>query len=114
VTATDMTRLINAYDSLSRTMGGMRAAAEGGDWERLIALESECARLVEQVTALESAQPLPLALRTRKAELIHRVLADDAVIRDLAEPRLRRLGAMLQSTRKEHRLLRAYGPSEEG
>lgn len=112
MTAADMTRLINTYESLCRTTGGMRAAAEGGDWERLVALESDCARLVEQLTALESAQPLPLDLRTRKAELIRQVLADDAVIRDLTEPRLRRLGAMLQTTRKEQRLLRAYGPSE--
>jgi flagellar protein FliT len=106
--------LLSTYDSLSATTACMLAAARSGDWDRLVSLEKDCATLVAKLSALETDAPLPAGVRDRKAALIRKVLADDAAIRDITQPYLKRLEAMLGSNRSERRLLRAYGPPAIG
>jgi flagellar protein FliT len=61
---------------------------------------------------LECDDPLPQSVRTLKAKLIRKVLADDAAIRDITQPWLMRLGDMLGANRRERDLLNAYGPPQ--
>jgi len=110
VTAADTERLLETYDCLSATTGHMLNAARRGDWERLVGLERDCSELVARLSALESDDPLPEALRERKSALIRKVLADDAAIRDITEPWMQRLESMLGANRHEQELLNAYGP----
>lgn len=110
MTAADTERLLDTYDRLSQTTGYMLRAAQTGDWERLVDLEKDCSGLIARLTALESEDPLPDALRIRKASLIRKVLADDAAIRDITEPWVKRLEATLGSNRHEQKLLNVYGP----
>ncbi len=110
MTAADTERLLDAYDCLSRTTGHMLSAAQCSDWERLVGLEKDCADLVARLTRLESDDPLPEGLQSRKAALIRKVLADDAAIRDITEPWVKRLEAMLGANQREQRLLNTYGP----
>jgi flagellar protein FliT len=110
VTAAETERLLATYDSLSRTTGHMLAAAQHGDWERLVCLEKDCADLVARLSSLERDDPLPETLRSRKAALIRKVLADDAAIRNITEPWMQRLETMLGANRHEQRLLKTYGP----
>ena len=112
--AIDTEVLLDAYDRLSTTTGNMLYAAQSGDWERLVTLERDCTDIVAQLSALETENPLPVGLRDRKAALIRKVLADDAAIRDITEPQLKRLSHMLEANRSEQRLLRAYGPPSVG
>ena len=107
--ATHTERLLNAYDRLSRTTGCMVSAAQCGDWGRLVILERDCASLVTELSSLENDDALPRDLRDRKQALIRKVLADDATIRNITEPRLQQLEAMLCANRAEQRLARAYG-----
>jgi len=109
VNATDTERLLSTYDRLSRTTGSMVSAAQRGDWGRLVTLERDCASLVTELSSLESDDTLPRNLRDRKQALIRKVLADDATIRNITEPRLHQLEAILSANRAEQRLLRAYG-----
>lgn len=102
--------LLGAYDALSATTGHMLAAARREDWDRLVSLEKDCADLVAQLSVLENDDPLPTGIRERKAALLRKVLADDAAIRDITQPYLKRLEAMLGANRSEQRLLNAYGP----
>ena len=44
-----MSLLIEDYQRLSGITGQMREAAVGGEWERLISLEQECHRKVEEI-----------------------------------------------------------------
>lgn len=106
--------LLNTYDSLSATTAGMLSAARSGDWDRLVSLERDCAHIVARLSALETEDPLPPGLRDRKVALIRKVLADDAAIRDITEPQLKRLERMMDTNRSEQRLLRAYGPPPMG
>ncbi len=109
--AADTETLLSAYDNLSATTGRMLTAAQSGDWERLVSLEQDCASLVSRLSSLETEDPLPSVLRDRKAALIRKVLADDAAIRDITEPYMKRLENMLGANRCEQRLLGTYGPS---
>jgi flagellar protein FliT len=109
VTSLETERLLETYDQLSHTTGQMLSAAQAGDWERLVSLEKDCTDLVARLSAIESDDPLSAALRTRKAALIRKVLADDAAIRDITEPWLARLGAMLGANRREQQLFNSYG-----
>jgi len=102
--------LMDTYQSLSQTTGHMLAAAREGDWERLAALEDDCARLTGELQRLETDIPLPEDVRRAKVQLIRKVLADDAAIRDITQPWLARLDHMLRSTRRSRGLLAAYGP----
>lgn len=108
--ASDSDILLNTYDCLSATTGHMLSAAQSGDWERLVTLERDCSSIVARLSALETEDPLPTRIRDRKAALIRKVLADDAAIRDITEPQLKRLSRLLDANRSEQRLLRAYGP----
>lgn len=112
--ARDTEVLLSTYDCLSATTGHMLSAARCGDWERLVGLEQDCADIVARLSALETEDPLPAGIRDRKAALLRKVLADDAAIRDITEPQLKRLERMLDSNRSEQRLLRAYGPPSAG
>lgn len=108
--AIDTETLLSTYDSLSATTGHMLAAARSADWDRLVSLERDCADIVARLSSLESEDPLPPGIRDRKAALLRKVLADDAAIRDITEPYMKRLEAMLGTNRSEQRLLNAYGP----
>lgn len=112
--ATDTELLLSTYDRLSATTGYMLSAAQSGDWERLVLLERDCTDIVGRLSMLETEDPLPACIRDRKAALIRKVLADDAAIRDITEPQLKRLSRMLDANRSERRLLQAYGPPPLG
>jgi flagellar protein FliT len=111
VTIRDTERLLMAYDRLSHKTGCMLNAAQRGDWEQLVSLEKDCADLVAELSSLETDDELPQTVRTRKLALVRKVLADDAAIRNITEPWMRKLEAMLGANRREQRLLNAYGSS---
>jgi flagellar protein FliT len=111
VTHVETERLASTYEGLARTTGHMLDAALDGRWDDLVALERQCAQLIETMSALETEDPLPQGLRQRKAAMIRKVLADDAAIRNITEPWLQQLGSMLGANRHSQRLLRTYGPA---
>jgi hypothetical protein len=74
------------------------------DDARLHALHTIIARL-----RARPESPLSDAVRARKQLLLRRMLADDAQIRDLTQPWLRQLEAMLCSSGNEKRLEGTYG-----
>ena len=102
-----------AYHSISNITGDMAAAARAGEWDRLTILERRYSALVAKLGA---AQPAPLTpeMRRHKIELIHKILADDAEIRNHAEPWMSRLQNLLGNTGMERRLRQAYDPEPGG
>jgi flagellar protein FliT len=110
VTHAERERLMSVYDRLARTTASMLDAALNGRWDELVALEEQCASLIANMSQLENDKPLPETLRTHKASMLRKVLADDAAIRNITEPWLQQLGAMLGANRHQQRLLHTYGP----
>ena len=101
--------ILALYEAVSRITDQMLVAANQGDWDRLIALEEHCARHVQTLRDGEPPIPLTGQNRERKVQIIHKILADDRKIRDLAEPWMAQLAQMINSTRAERKLTSAYG-----
>jgi flagellar protein FliT len=100
--------ILDVYGSISAKTGEMLDAARSSDWDRLVALERDCRALAETLRRVEHGAPCPDAYLQRKAEFIHKVLADDAEIRKFTEPWMTQLAAYLGSARQQSQLRRAY------
>jgi len=99
---------LSTYESVSDLTGAMLLAARAADWDKLVALEKHCAGLIKQLRAAAGADTGDAATRVRKAQIIRKVLADDAEIRKLTTPRLAQLRGMLASAARSNKLARAY------
>lgn len=105
----DPSQVIANYELLSTLTGQMREAAEHGKWDELISIEHRCSTLVEAMKPVDAETTLDEAARQRKIELITKILADDAQIRNRTQIWMSRLQLDMQSNRQEQLLLHAYG-----
>lgn len=107
----DMTgeQIIGLYDTVSQLTEQMLAAAQNSDWDNLVALEAHCASQVQILKASEPADPLPGEFRSRKIEIIHRILDHDRQIRDLTQPWMAQLSTLINSRGAQRKLSAAYG-----
>ncbi len=103
-------QIIATYEAILALTGQMLEAARSDDWDRLVALEQDCKKRVEELIAENTGQPLSGQLQRRKAQIIREVLADDAEIRNITEPWMTQLQQLLGSAGHEKRLHQAYGP----
>jgi len=101
--------VISMYESVCELTGEMLAAAQSGNWDALVELETRCASHVQVLRDGEGVARLSGERRSRKVAIIQTILAHDRAIRDLTSPWMARLGAMMQSTGAERRLANAYG-----
>lgn len=99
---------IAAYESILAFTGQMLDAARNDDWDRLVALEKDCKRLVDELIEENHGEPLSSRFQQRKAEIIRKVLADDAEIRSITEPWMAQLQNFLGSAGRERKLSQAY------
>lgn len=101
--------VVSLYEAMVGITDQMLAAATANDWDRLVTLEQQCAACVRQLKADGDNPPLAAQERTRKADAIRKMLAADRQIRDLTQPWMARLSAMINSKGTERRVARAYG-----
>jgi flagellar protein FliT len=102
--------VVSVYEAMVGITDQMLAAASASDWDRLAQLEHQCAACVRQLKAGEALnQPLGAPERAKKAHAIRRMLASDRQIRDLTQPWMARLTAMINNKTVERRIARAYG-----
>jgi len=102
-------QLFQRYEAIAAVVGDMLSAARADQWNTLIQLQEQYTALVDSLRPVDATFDLDEAQRTRKHELIRRILADDAAIRDLITPRLARLSALLSSSRQSRALQEMYG-----
>lgn len=103
-----MNPVIENYEFLSSLTGQMRVAATQGEWDHLVELEGQCQLRVAAMKIQDASTPVDENVRLRKVELIRKILADDAEIRNYTEPWLAQLQHNMQSIVQERRLLEAY------
>jgi flagellar protein FliT len=102
--------VVSVYEAMAGITDQMLAAATANDWERLAQLEHQCAACVRQLKASEAlGQPLAAPERTRKVNAIRQMLDSDRKIRDLTQPWMAKLQAMINNKGVERRIARAYG-----
>ena len=102
-------QIVEQYARMAEISGRMRLAAYADDWDAVCDAEKECARVIGELSALGDLAPTDPVLRRQKLELMRRVLADDAEIRLLTQPWLKKLDQLLQTPDASARLDRAYG-----
>jgi flagellar protein FliT len=99
------------YESMCRLTGMMTEAARDNDWGLLGSLEQEVAALRNLLQAQDArgiGADLDESQRSRKRELILRMLADDREIRRHTEPWMAGVRALLAGTAAERNLRKAY------
>lgn len=111
----DNQEILSLYEAVADITDKMLAAARSGDWEQLAALESHCSSQVEIIKQNDQQRPpLTATARERKVKIIKKILDDDRQIRDITEPWMAQLTAMINSTGTERKLSQAYGANQSG
>lgn len=88
------TALLQYYQAIEKASQDMLAAARGGNWDEVLKLEGACALLISQLKSA-AGQPLAADELQFKSRIMQRILVNDAEIRQLAEPWLDDLDALL-------------------
>ncbi len=92
--------LLGYYEAIGRVSRVMLGAATRGDWKAFEQAQVCCEQLI---ACLEATGVTHEALdgngRRRRLEILRQLLADDARIRDIAQPSLRRLDVLLAGRR---------------
>ncbi len=101
--------ILQAYEQLAGITGRMRNAAEQENWDLVVALEGDCSALYAKITSANEIGPGDRDYQRRKAELIVKLLDDDAQIRDRLSGQLTRLWRMIDGRGQVARLNAAYG-----
>jgi flagellar protein FliT len=101
--------IVSVYEAMVGITEQMLAAAAANDWDRVVQLEQQCNACVRQLKANGDGQPLAGPERVRKVNAIRKMLASDRQIRDLTQPWMAKLSALMNNNATERRLARAYG-----
>ena len=96
------------YEAVAAVSCRMLMAARRALWNDLAHLQEEYRHLVEALRNADCEVKLDDAERLRKYALIRQILADDAAIRDLANPRMANLSALFAG-RQTRVLKELYG-----
>ena len=96
------------YEAVAAISCRMLMAARRALWNDLAHLQEEYRHLVEALRNADCDVKLDDAERLRKYALIRQILADDAAIRDLANPRMASLSALFAG-RQTRVLKELYG-----
>ncbi len=91
--------LIDYYKAIESTSQQMLDAALEEDWDAVVRLEGACALLIEQLRERSVEMELSAQERTEKHRIMMTILRHDAQIRELVEPWIDDLGAMVAVSR---------------
>lgn len=104
-----MPNQIDRYREMSALSAQMVEAAQAGEWDRLIELESGVTELRNLLMSEEGDSPLSAEDVDIKRALIQRILDDDAEVRRHTEPWMEHVRQYLGSSTKRREIERAYG-----
>jgi flagellar protein FliT len=82
------------YEAIAALSGQMLVAARSGEWGELKSMQVAYRQLVDRLKEVDSGSELDETAKARKLDLVKRILADDAAIRDLTSPSLARQSAL--------------------
>lgn len=87
--------LLACYEAIAAASGRMVDAARAADWERLVAAEIDCVRLVDRARELRACCAPGGSGEAQRMQALRKIMADDAEIRALMQPWLATLDGML-------------------
>ena len=86
--------LLSYYEAIEHASQDMLEAARSGDWDTVVRLEGACAVLIARLKMAAGEQPMGAEEAALKGRIMHRILVNDAEIRNLAEPWINDLSRM--------------------
>jgi flagellar protein FliT len=106
--------VIAIYENVSAITSQMLLAAQQKDLARLAVLESQCAQQIDIIKNRGPLSPVAGVLRERKIDLLKKILQDDRLIRNVTQPWLTELQALIQNTGNQNKLARHYLANDRG
>lgn len=97
--------VLNQYRIIANLSNQMLAEASSSHWDPVTALARQYQLAVE---ALRHMNQLNSEDRAARQHLLTQILDDDAKLRNLAAPELKRLGALLGQTKRQQSVSCAY------
>ncbi|OYV46917.1 MAG: flagellar protein FliT [Candidimonas sp.] len=97
--------VLSQYQVIASISGQMLAAARSSHWDSVATLADQYNGAIE---SLRSMNPLNSEDRLLRQDLLAQILDNDAKLRDLASPELKRLGALLGQIKRQQSVLRTY------
>lgn len=99
---------IELYEEMSLLSSRMVEAARASDWDNLIELECDVARLRNALMTTPEDSDAQAMDVTRKSSLIQRILEDDAEIRRHTEPWMEHVRQFLGDSTRRREVQKAY------
>lgn len=98
---------LTQYEAIAALTENMANQARNNEWDQVIELSHD---YIAAIDLLKQSPPLDANDTDNEAKqnLITRILADDAEIRDLAAPELERLGGLLGTVKRQQDVVQAY------
>ena len=100
--------VLQCYEKALELTHAMLEAARKSDWDKMIALEKDRTRIIDQLRHLDPQPGRDTQALSRKRELIQGILQCDEQIQILTQDWMRELREVLGSIRAEQRLSRTY------
>ena len=92
---TERGSMIQHYEAIAASSRRMLDAARAGDWDAVGREEDRCRALISTLKRSHPEAAIVSAARRQRLALLRAMLADDAEIRELSEPWLKQLEALL-------------------
>ena len=90
--------LPDCYRCVEGESASMVEAAQQQDWEKVRHCEERCAALIERLQRCAQSTPLAPDEQHEKAQIMQRILRNDAEVRSLAEPSLKRYESLFDAS----------------
>lgn len=87
--------LIKHYEAIAAASRRMLEAARNDDWDKVEREEERCRMLIGTLRRVLPERSAPPVDRRQRLALLRTILSDDAEIRELSEPWLKQLEALL-------------------
>ncbi|SFB22411.1 flagellar protein FliT [Collimonas sp. OK607] len=100
--------LMDCYEQIAPLTGRMLELARVGDWDGMMTLETQVRSCVERLKEITPVAALDASQLAQKQQLLRRILADDAEIRDLVTPQFARLSTLMGNLRRQQDINQAY------
>jgi flagellar protein FliT len=98
VNETSRSSLLRYYEAIAQASCAMLAAAHAEDWTEVTRQEERCRALIAALKAADDA-PLSAVEDAVRMRLLRQMLADDAQVRDQAEPWLEQISSYISTMR---------------
>jgi flagellar protein FliT len=103
--------VMKLYAAIAKQSQAMLDSAKTGNWDELCLAEEHCSKLILELQNIKEAQQIELNEQERNQHIgyLKKILADDAAIRDITEPRLKQLEEFLRAANNTQKLSNSYG-----